>query len=115
MSKKLTMLVITLLAFGCMAWAAEKSFKGVVSDDHCGTKHSAASAEAAQCVEKCVSGGGKYSLVVGDKQYQVEPQDKFKGMGGKAVTVKGTASGDTITATSVRAAAAGRKKSAKKA
>jgi hypothetical protein len=51
-----------------------------------------------------VAGGGKYVLVSGGKLYQVEPQDKFKGLGGKAVTVKGRIEGDTITADSVEPA-----------
>jgi hypothetical protein len=72
-----------------------------VSDSHCGAKHSTASDDAAQCVEKCVSGGASYVLVSKGKVYQLDPQDKFKGMGGKSVTVKGTVSGDTITAASV--------------
>jgi len=76
-----------------------------VSDSHCGLKHSKASAAAAKCVEKCVAGGGKYVFVAGGKLYQVEPQEKFTGMGGKDVTVTGTMEGNKITAESVEAAA----------
>lgn len=106
MGKKLLMLVITLLAFGCLAWAAGKgeAWTGTVSDEHCGLKHATASEGAAACVEKCVSGGAKYTLVSGGKVYQVEPQDKFKGMGGKSVKVSGHKKAMTITAESVEAA-----------
>ncbi len=114
MAKKLLMLVTALLAFGLMTWAAEKSWTGVVSDEHCGLKHSAASDAAAQCVAKCVSGGGKYVLVVGKKIYKVDPQDKFADFGGKRVKVKGTMTGDTVTASEVTAAAAAPKKKAAK-
>ena len=39
MIKKLLMLGVALLAFGCLAWAAEKTYSGVVSDSNCGMKH----------------------------------------------------------------------------
>ncbi len=114
MSKKLMMLAITLVAFGCLATAAPKapkatkgqrSFTGVVSDEHCGTKHAMASEDAATCVGKCVKDGAKYVLVSRGKVYQVEPQDKFADFAGKRAKVTGTKSGDTITASSVQAAA----------
>jgi hypothetical protein len=35
------------------------------------------------------------------KLYQLDAQDKFKGLGGKAVTVTGEVKGDTITVASV--------------
>jgi len=105
MVKKLVWAAATLLLVGCLVAAADSStWTGVVSDSHCGLKHSKASAQAAACVEKCVAGGGKYVLVSGGKLYQVEPQEKFKGMGGKAVTVTGTVEGDKITAESVEPA-----------
>lgn len=101
MIKRLMMLVSVLLVVGCMAWAADKSWTGVVSESGCGLKHSAASDEAASCVEGCVAKGGKYVLVSGGKLYQVSPQEKFKGMGGKSVKVAGNMKGDSITATAV--------------
>lgn len=103
MNKRLVMLVITLLISGCMAWAAENSWTGTVSDEHCGIKHATASDEAATCVAKCVSGGAKYALVSEDKVYSVEPQDKFASFAGKSVKVKGALKGTAITAESVEA------------
>jgi hypothetical protein len=101
MIKRITMVVLTLFAFGCLSWAADRTFTGTVSDEHCGAKHAKASADAESCVEKCVSGGAKYVLVSHGKVYQVDDQDKFKGLGGKSVKVKGTLSGETITVTEV--------------
>lgn len=101
MTKKVLLLVFSLLVCGCLSWAAGKSYSGTVSDDHCGAKHAKASADAAACVEKCVSGGAKYVLVSHGKVYKLSDQDKFKDMGGKAVKVMGTLSGDTITVSSV--------------
>jgi hypothetical protein len=105
MVKKMVVLGAPLLLASGLAWASPDSWTGVVSDSHCGLKHSKASAAAATCVEKCVAGGGKYVFVSGKKLYQVEPQEKFQGMGGKDVTVTGTMEGDKITAASVEAAA----------
>jgi hypothetical protein len=52
-------------------------------------------------VEKCVSGGAKYTLISDGKEYKVESQEKFKGMGGQSVKVTGKVHGNTITVTSV--------------
>ncbi len=101
MTRKVLLLVFSVLVFGCLSWAADKTFSGTVSDSHCGAKHAKASADAEGCVEKCVSGGASYVLVSKGKVYQLSDQDKVKGMGGKAVKVMGSLSGDTITVTSV--------------
>jgi hypothetical protein len=52
-------------------------------------------------VEKCVSGGAKYVLVSRGKVYQLDDQDKFKGLGGKSVKVTGSLTDSTITVTDV--------------
>jgi hypothetical protein len=106
MLRKLTMLGATLLMFGCMALAADTAdFMGVVSDSHCGAKHSTAGDDAAACVAKCAAGGATYVLATSDgKVYQLDNQDKFKEYAGKSVKVKGTANGDSITVESVEAA-----------
>jgi hypothetical protein len=101
MIKRITMVVLTLFAFGCLSWAASKSWTGTVSDEHCGAKHAKASADAETCVEKCVSGGAKYVLVSKGKVYQVDAQDKFQGLGGKSVKVTGSLSDSTITVAEV--------------
>ena len=79
MVKKMMVLGATLLLASGLAWASPDSWTGVVRDSHCGLKHSKASPAAAKCVEKCVSGGGKYVFVSGGRLYQVEPQEKFQG------------------------------------
>ena len=98
MAKKLAMAMLALLASACFAWAASNSWTGTVSDDMCGmTKHDMA------CIEKCVAGGhAKYILVSKDRIYTLQPQDKFKGLGGRQVKVTGSLSGDAITAESVK-------------
>jgi hypothetical protein len=101
MIKRITMVVLTVFAFGCLSWAASKSWVGTVSDEHCGATHAKASAQAETCVEKCASGGAKYVLVSKGKVYQVDDQDKFKGLGGKSVKVTGSLSDSTITVAEV--------------
>lgn len=114
MTKKLLMGLMAFLVAGTIALAAEKSYTGVVSDSHCGLKHSTPSDAAAECVKKCVSGGGKYVLVSRGKLYNLDPQDKFADFAGKRVKVIGTLSDDTVKASSVTEAAAGKKAGEKK-
>jgi hypothetical protein len=101
MIKRFAMVVLTLFVFGALSWAANRTWTGTVSDEHCGAKHAKASADAESCVEKCVAGGAKYVLVSKGKVYQVDDQDKFKGLGGKSVKVTGTVSDSTITVAEV--------------
>jgi hypothetical protein len=109
MSKKLSLLFLVLAFSATIALVAaqSQSWTGVVSDSMCGAKHSTASDDATACVNKCVSGGAKYTLVVGDKVYQIAPQDKFKDFAGKSVKVTGAMDGETITAQAVEAATGG--------
>jgi hypothetical protein len=103
MRNKLVAFAFTILVFGGQAWAGEKSWTGVVSDSHCGTKHSTPSEQATTCVSKCVSNGAEYVLVSGGKIHRVSPQEKFRDYAGKSVTVSGTLSKGTINASSVDA------------
>ncbi len=97
--KKIVLLTFAVLVFGSLSFAGSKTITGVVSDSHCGAKHSAAG--NADCIEHCVAGGASYILVSDGKIYQLDAQDKFKGLGGKEVTVTGKFKGDTITVKSV--------------
>jgi len=106
---------LATVALGLFIWGASntsavrlqqgdsQTWSGVVSDSNCGAKHSTASEEAASCVEKCVSAGAQYVLVIRNNVYQLEGQDKFAGLGGKSVEVTGALEGDTIHVASVKA------------
>ena len=110
MNRKIAVSVLAVLALACLAWGADKEWTGVISDSHCGLKHSTASDEAAACVKGCVTGGAKYVLVSGGKLYQLEPQDKIDAkLAGRDAKITGTLSGDTITVTSAAAAPAKKK------
>jgi hypothetical protein len=101
MFKRIVITTVTILAFGCLAWAGSMTWTGTVSDSHCGLKHSEPSAAAAQCVAGCVKGGAKYVLVSNGKVYQLDDQAKFADYAGKSVKVKGELKGDTIAVESV--------------
>jgi hypothetical protein len=118
MKKKIALTSLAVLFAGAMAFAggngkaakssskssmSGKTYYAVITDSNCGLKHSVASAEAAACVEKCVKGGAKYEAVYHKKLYQLEPQDKFEGMGGKRVKITGSEANGTITADTVTA------------
>jgi hypothetical protein len=99
--KKLALMVFAFCVMGSLSLAAGKSITGTVSDSHCGAKHAEAGDQAAHCVEHCAQGWASYVLVSGGHVYQLDSQDKFKGLGGKEVTVKGTLNGDNIAVKSV--------------
>ena len=97
--KKILLLTFGVLVFGSLSFAGTKTITGVVSDSHCGLKHSAVGNEG--CIEHCVAGGASYVLVSDGKVYQLDSQDKFKSLGGKNVEVKGKLKGDSIQVKSV--------------
>jgi hypothetical protein len=78
---------------------------GKVSDAMCGAKHMM-SGNAAECTRACVKNGSKYALVVGDKVYTLDAEDKasldkLNELADKSAKVQGTVSGDTIQVSSV--------------
>jgi hypothetical protein len=78
---------------------------GKVSDAMCGAKHMM-SGNAAECTRACVKKGSKYALVVGDKVYTLDAEDKasldkLNELADKSAKVQGTVSGDTIQVSSV--------------
>jgi len=104
--KKLVLLVAVVLALGTFGWADhhEKaaSWTGVVSDSHCGAKHSAPG--ATDCVNNCVKGGAKFVLVSEGKVYELDAQDKFTAHAGNSVKVTGKLTGMAIAVQSVEEA-----------
>ena len=107
MAKKILMLSVAFLTLGFLAWAGNqktKTLTGTVSDSQCGLSHASPSATAADCVEKTIANGGHYVLVSEGKVFQLTPQERFKGLGGKSVKITGELEGDTITVASVETA-----------
>ena len=88
--------------------AADKpqTYVGKVSDAMCGAEHMEAGATAADCTRDCVSKGSKYALVVGEKVYTLDGEDKaalaeLDKLADQKANVTGTATGDTIQVKSV--------------
>lgn len=80
----------------------ETTLTGQVSDTMCGAKHMMPGKSAADCTRECVKGGSDYALVVGEKVYTLKgDRSELDKYAGEKVTVKGTVSGDTVTAQSV--------------
>jgi hypothetical protein len=111
-TQRLGFWLVTLLLGAALtassAFAAKgKTFTGTVSDSMCGAKHEMPGDDAG-CTRACVSKGSKYALVVGDKVYTLETNDKAaletldKQAGAKA-TVTGTVNGDVLEVSSVSA------------
>ncbi len=83
-----------------------QSYEGIVTDSHCGAKHSASvGMTAADCTRVCIHSGEHFALVDGDKAYKLEGgMDALKQSAGQRVKVIGTLSGNTISVASVTAA-----------
>jgi len=89
----------------CLFAAKAESFTGLVSDAMCGKKHMM-EGDPAACLRACVQKGSKYALVVGDKVYTLDTDDKstlatLDKLANKNATVKGQANGDEIQVSSV--------------
>jgi hypothetical protein len=78
---------------------------GVVTDDHCGARHSRASEmSAAQCAQMCVRNGSSYLLVNGEQRYALEGDAAELGkLAGQRATVSGSMRGNTLEVNSVSA------------
>lgn len=86
----------------------ETTLTGQVSDTMCGADHMMPGKSAAECTRECVKGGSDYALVVGKKVYTLKgDKSELDKYAGEKVTVKGTVSGDTVTAQSVTPATKG--------
>jgi hypothetical protein len=111
-TRKLAIFSITalavILAVSAAFAAKADTFTGTVSDAMCGAKHMM-EGDAAACLRACVQKGSKYALVVGDKVYTLDAKDKtsldaLEKLADQKATVTGSADGDTIEVSSVKAA-----------
>jgi hypothetical protein len=95
--------VVSLTLFAAaLAFAAEGSWTGYISDSQCGAK--GANDKHADCAAKCVKEHGAKYVFVNDadkKVYAIADQDKVAAHAGHHVTVKGSVTGDSLTVASV--------------
>jgi hypothetical protein len=85
------------------AQTPSQSYEGMVSDTHCGAKHSAAiNLAASDCTRTCVHSGEHFALVDGDAVYTLQgDEDSLKKLAGERVKITGTLSGNQISVASV--------------
>jgi hypothetical protein len=83
--------------------APTETFSGIVTDTHCGAKHSAkVGLSAADCTRACVHAGEHFALVDGEKAYTLAGDPAaLKRVAGDRVKVAGTLNGNTIAVFSV--------------
>jgi hypothetical protein len=85
--------------------AAQSSFTGMVTDDHCGAKHDRYPGKnASECARMCALNGSKYVLLDGDNVYTLVGKDlALDKLAGQRATVIGTLQGTVINVSSVAA------------
>jgi hypothetical protein len=87
---------------GAIAFGAEGSWTGYISDSACGA--AGAKEGKAECTVKCVKEHGAKYVFVDDatkKVYAISDQDKVAAHAGHHVTVKGEVKGDTLDVTGI--------------
>lgn len=80
-----------------------QKYEGMITDTHCGARHSAAiGLSAADCARACVHGGNSFALVDGDTVYVLDGDAAtLKKMAGQRVHIIGTLNGNKISVSAV--------------
>ena len=83
--------------------ASGKTFSGMITDSHCGARHSMDSGKtSAECARSCVRNGSRYLLVDGEVIHALEGNPaQLDKLAGERVEVVGLLEGDTIKVRSV--------------
>jgi len=106
---RLSLAVLALTAATpLVAGGKVETFIGQVSDAMCGAAHMEPGTTPADCTRTCFSKGAKFALVVGDKVYSLEGEnktalDELGTLAGEKAKITGTVRGDTIQVSSVAA------------
>ena len=104
MIRKALFFSVLVLSLASMAFAADQTWAGKISDSKCGASHSSMEHDGKkmsdrQCTAACIKGGAKYVFVSSEgKVYDVDNQD-FAGLpvhAGHSVNLTGAMTGDTI-------------------
>ncbi|HEX3569583.1 MAG TPA: hypothetical protein VHU44_02045 [Acidobacteriaceae bacterium] len=100
--RKFAAVTAIALSFACTGAFAE-SLTGYVSDAMCAKDpHKVSSADHAACAQKCIQGGEKPVLVVGEKVYTITNPEILVPHAGHKVTVNGEVKGDALTVKTVK-------------
>ena len=81
----------------------QQTYEGMITDTHCGAKHSAAiGATATDCTIRCVRAGEQFVLVDSETIYLLDGDlGALKRVAGQRVRIVGTLNGKTISVTAV--------------
>jgi hypothetical protein len=84
--------------------ARTQNFAGMITDERCGARHMDSDKSPAACARACVRDGSQYSLIDGDKRYQLAGMyDQLNEVAGQRVRISGTLDGETIRVSAIRA------------
>ena len=84
------------------ARVANQTFSGVITDAHCGPKHKDSEKGASECARMCVRNGSRYTIVDGDRKYDVAGNlAQFDEFAGQRVALFGLLDGNTIKVVSI--------------
>jgi hypothetical protein len=74
-----------------------QTFSGMITDSHCGPRHPDSKNSASECVRMCVRKGFRYTIVDGDRNYELTGNpEQFGQLAGQRVSLTGVLSGGTI-------------------
>jgi hypothetical protein len=74
-----------------------QTFSGVITDSHCRARHMDSKSSASECARMCVRNGSSYSMVDGDRNYELAGNATgLSQLAGQRVSVIGVLSGSTI-------------------
>lgn len=74
-----------------------QTFVGLISDAHCGSKHTESKMSAFECTQMCVRHGSRYVIAEGNRDYELAGAPERLGqIAGQRVRLTGVLTGDTI-------------------
>ena len=107
------LVVVGAFAVVPVAAQTEQTWKGAISDSNCNGKHQAGEHDGkkmtdSDCTAVCIKKGAKYVFVSDGKVYQIANQNskQIATHAGHEVELTGTMKADTITASTLKMAAA---------
>jgi hypothetical protein len=80
-----------------------QTFSGLITDAHCGSRHTDSKNSASECARMCVRNGSRYVMVDGDRNYEITgTPGQFGQLAGQRVSLTGVLSGGAIKVSSAR-------------
>lgn len=79
-------------------------FSGLITDSHCGARHTDSDKSASECARMCVRKGSRYSIANGERNYELAGDSgQLAELAGQRVSLIGVLNGDTIKVSSAAA------------